>query len=1162
MRRRLPLYGLLGMALTLALTWGVQPIAAPESSDTQSSSFLRLTAGQRQITGAETDQFFRESQASPFSQRGGVIQFDRLPDSSIRVCLEAQGVQLYEYLPDKAFLATIPSSLRKTDLDWAGIRWVSSLRSEEKIAEVLDLGGTPEWSRDSSGLARFKVKVYGHISPDEATSWLAGQYGAQIIGVSSLANAVDVGLPAENWYDIARDERVVWIEPFFKPRELNNSCRANSAAEVAQAPPYSLDGAGVWIGEWDAGRADPAHTDFGGRVHSGDNSPVHTHSTHVAGTVMGSGLQSGGTYRGMAPGAELVSYQWWSGISGLQSSYQRAIDDFHIDVSQNSWGPGFSISPEECNAVLGNYFLECGTLDEVARSSLGRPVSISWSAGNERSLGSNYCGSLGMSWGTIIPYGTAKNVITVGAVNSNNSSMTSFSSWGPTHDGRIKPELVAAGCQSDGDFGVTSTKPGSGYTTMCGTSMASPVVSGCIALWLQQYRNLHPAQNPLASTVKSVFVETADDLGEAGPSFDYGFGRINVAKAVDLLNAGNFLEEQIANADVFTWTFNWDGSFPQVSFTLAWDDPAAAENANPTLVNDLDLKLVSPSGLVTAYPWKLDPANPIYQAAYGIDHTNNIEQVRRNAPLQTGLWKVMITGYNVPVGPQKFSLAFTPGLVLTQVEPNYSAQLTAGPNQFGIPGHRPFSFEIRNLGRRDDTYDLTLSSSRGWNITPNPTVPSVPGLKSSILTFDDFVPYGTNPGVVDTVIAHMVSRTDSLIQGTGSLLVTVLAGYGVILQARLDTAGVPQRAIAKTASLINPGTLEDVINWSVTDQLGWPVVPSSGSFAMGIGAETTFTLTATIPATAVPGSLNRLVVLAVSQSDTTKKDRDTVSVQVIAYPPQPVLKTFTNGVLSNSTNPLFVWSHVPYTVPPPGFGIFIHAVEIGNDTNLTIGVTRYNAIADTQAAISGLPDGVHYWRAITYNAAGDSSGFSASARLELDTQPPDPAFLISPADQAANSDSTPVFVWSPGPNKTAQGVTEYLWQLSFDSLFATVRNSLITTATTYQLPIYAPYLNTCHVKVFWRVSTKDPAGNLSIPAGPNRYYLFRRGDVNNDCEATNTVIDVFDITALIDFVFAGKDLPLSPEEGEVNCIPGTDVFDLIYLIDYVFSGGPAPCGPE
>ncbi|MBI5868970.1 MAG: hypothetical protein HZB43_11915 [candidate division Zixibacteria bacterium] len=63
--------------------------------------------------------------------------------------------------------------------------------------------------------------------------------------------------------------------------------------------------------------------------------------------------------------------------------------------------------------------------------------------------------------------------------------------------------------------------------------------------------------------------------------------------------------------------------------------------------------------------------------------------------------------------------------------------------------------------------------------------------------------------------------------------------------------------------------------------------------------------------------------------------------------------------------------------------------------------------------------------------------------------------------------------------------------------------------------------------------------------------------MNDDCAT-----DVFDIIALIDVVFSGAQPPLSPDQGEVNCIPGSDVFDVIYLIEHVFSGGPVPCGPE
>ncbi len=1147
--------------LLFGLVWSVQFVRGAGAPSPATDYRLRLAAGERAVYTAETGQFFADSKRSPYFERGGVIQFTHIPDSSTRARLASLGVQLNEYVPDMAFLATIPSSLNESDLAGAGIRWVGKLRPEEKVSEILQTGGPLDWTRDSTGLARFAVKVYRHISPDEAASWLAGEYGAVILGESQLANAVDVGLPAQNWSDIAADERVVWVEPFWPRREHNNSNRVNCGAEVTQAVPYSLTGSGVVVGEWDSGRADSAHADFGGRVRSGDNSPVQTHSTHVAGTVLGSGAQSSGTYRGMAPQASLVSYQWWGSSSELEGDYQKALDTFNIEISQNSWGVGFGPpTTENCNAFLGNYFLECGTLDNVIRGGLGKSVSISWSAGNERGSSSSYCGSIGYTWGTVTPYGTAKNVITVGAINSNNSTMTSFSSWGPTDDGRIKPDLVAPGCQTDGDGGVTSTKPGSGYTIFCGTSMAAPTVTGCLALWLQQYHTLYPAQRALASTVKAAFIQTADDLGDPGPEYDFGWGRINVVKAVDLLNAGTFLEEEIASADTFSWTFTSDGSIPNATFTLAWDDVGAAENASPTLVNDLDLRLQGPGEIPVNYsPWHLDPFNPSANATTGADHTNNVEQVQRTVPLTAGIWRVKVIGYNVPSGPQKFSLAYSAGIVLTPDQAQYAAQLIAGPDQSYIPGHHPVTATIRNLGRRDDRYDLSFTSARGWTITPNPSTPLVVGLKDSTLTFDLSIPLAVSPGELDTVVASMVSQGNPLVTGTDTLFVSVQSGYSVLLNAHYDTAGVPSRVISVNAKITNQGTFTDLIGWSTADQAGWTISPAYGSVTLMAGHDTTFALSVSIPFGASVGLNNRLLISGVSQGNPLVTDQDTTYIRVIDFPPTPVLKTFINGVLSNSTTPLLVWSHMPYAPFPPGFGVFLHTVETADDSAMTFGLVRHTAIADTQLVVSGLLDGVHYWRAITDNAIGDSSGYSASGRFELDTQPPDPPYLISPPDGAANSDSTPTFVWGAiNQAKTPDALlAEYRLQVSFDSLFSTIWNdSLVTGTTTYTLPIWR-YLNTCSTHVFWRVSARDPAGNLSTAAGPNRYNIFRRGDVNFDC-----TIDVLDVTAIIDFVFSGQFPPLSSEQGEVNCTSGADVLDVVYLIDYVFSGGPAPCGPE
>ena len=87
-----------------------------------------------------------------------------------------------------------------------------------------------------------------------------------------------------------------------------------------------------------------------------------------------------------------------------------------------------------------------------------------------------------------MPPSTAKNVISVGAIDSNDSSMTDFSSWGPVDDGRLKPDVVATGCQSHGDNGVTSDDLINGYRINCGTSMATAAVSGTVALLLQQYQ--------------------------------------------------------------------------------------------------------------------------------------------------------------------------------------------------------------------------------------------------------------------------------------------------------------------------------------------------------------------------------------------------------------------------------------------------------------------------------------------------------------------------------------------------------------------------------------------------------------------------------------------------------------------------------------------------
>ena len=117
-------------------------------------------------------------------------------------------------------------------------------------------------------------------------------------------------------------------------------------------------------------------------------------------------------------------------------------------------------------------------------------------------------------------YQPAKNVLTVGATN-NEDAIASFSSRGPADDGRLKPEVVAYGA------GRFSTIDNHHYASNSGTSFSSPATAGIATLLYQRYQQLHSDSLPDAALIKNVICNAADDLGNAGPDYTFGFGRIN-----------------------------------------------------------------------------------------------------------------------------------------------------------------------------------------------------------------------------------------------------------------------------------------------------------------------------------------------------------------------------------------------------------------------------------------------------------------------------------------------------------------------------------------------------------------------------------------------------------------------------------------------------------
>src|ERR1039458_464782 len=181
--------------------------------------------------------------------------------------------------------------------------------------------------------------------------------------------------------------------------------------------------------------------------------------------------------------------------------------------------------------------------------------------------------------------------------------MSTFSSWGPTDDGRIKPDLVAAGVD------IYSCGTNNRYLTDSGTSMAAPAVAGSLDLLTQLQKQLYGTNPPmLSSTLRGLAIHTADDADGTGPDYKFGWGLLN-SRSATLLMESNYVSQSLANIKEVRLT---NGDYIELPVaatntkplrvTSCWTVPPRTPpgfSLNPTnrmLVNDLDLRVISAGG--------------------------------------------------------------------------------------------------------------------------------------------------------------------------------------------------------------------------------------------------------------------------------------------------------------------------------------------------------------------------------------------------------------------------------------------------------------------------------------------------------------------------------------------------------------------------------------
>ncbi|PSR05561.1 MAG: peptidase S8, partial [Bacteroidetes bacterium SW_10_40_5] len=261
------------------------------------------------------------------------------------------------------------------------------------------------------------------------------------------------------------------------------------------------------------------HQEFGNRVTQGDGaSSLSDHATHVAGTIIGAGVKSDA--QGMAPDAELTAYNWGNDDSEMASAASNGLEisnhsygylrGWYKSNGEWNWGGDESISSTE-DYRFGFYSNSSKDWDQIAYNA--PHYLIVKSAGNDRGDGPGSDPSTAEQDGGANGYdcigtrGVAKNLLTVGAAKDvtnytgpESVDISSFSSFGPADDGRIKPDIVANGV---GLYSSTANNTSS-YSSYSGTSMSSPNTTGVLALLQKHYRNTHGGASMNAATMKAL----------------------------------------------------------------------------------------------------------------------------------------------------------------------------------------------------------------------------------------------------------------------------------------------------------------------------------------------------------------------------------------------------------------------------------------------------------------------------------------------------------------------------------------------------------------------------------------------------------------------------------------------------------------------------------
>lgn len=449
----------------------------------------------------------------------------------------------------------------------------------------------------------------------------------------------------------------------------------------------SVTGAGVRIGVWDLGFPRLTHEDFTGKsIDTVGTGSTDSHSTAVVGILIGHSV-------GIAYEADVTSHPFSDSPANdlaamraeAEEGLRLSVHPYHYSAGwqfkSGGWGSKTATNGNDCQTSTSWLWDGTETLSTTEDVQFGYYSSLSadwdeltWdepyylpvvAAGNQQGGGPEtqpvihcYYDFSQHKWvetdsvtrdlnSGMTQMAVSKNVMTIGTWPSDPTS-----GRGMTDDGRIKPDIVAPGSV---EWAPASSADNT-YGTFTKTSAASSVATGGLALIHQHYAAVKGA-DPLASTLKAIVIHTAEDKGDAGPDAVYGWGLMDVEKAVRYVSLIDIEVDTLSASETHEFSIQHHG-YGELVATLVWTDPAGMVPQNAVLnspdaklIHDLDVRITGTGG----------PYLPIAIGGGTADNTkDNVEQIQVSG-LAAGHYTVTVSHKGSLTSDQPYSLVIRSG---------------------------------------------------------------------------------------------------------------------------------------------------------------------------------------------------------------------------------------------------------------------------------------------------------------------------------------------------------------------------------------------------------------------------------------------------------------------------------------------------------------------